>query len=62
MGQRDVRDVIKRLCREGWQEEPGAGSHVVFRKPGMPNISVPTSSKELPKGTYADIARKAGWK
>jgi len=47
---------------EGWIERPGKGDHVVFRKKGMLPISVPTSSKELQKGTYDDIAGKAGWK
>jgi predicted RNA binding protein YcfA (HicA-like mRNA interferase family) len=61
MGQRDVRVILKRLHTEGWEEEPGKGSHVVFRKKGRPTISVPISKKELKKGTYADIARKAGW-
>ncbi|MDR1088248.1 MAG: type II toxin-antitoxin system HicA family toxin [Coriobacteriales bacterium] len=62
MGQRDVREILKRLRKEGWKEEPGKGSHVVFRKQGASTISVPTSRKELPKGTYENIARSVGWK
>jgi predicted RNA binding protein YcfA (HicA-like mRNA interferase family) len=61
MGQRDLREILKRLHAEGWAEEPGKGSHLVFRKKGRPTISVPTNKKELKRGTYADIARKAGW-
>ncbi|MDR1183925.1 MAG: type II toxin-antitoxin system HicA family toxin [Coriobacteriales bacterium] len=61
MGQRDVREILKRLHTEGWEEEPGKGSHLIFRKKSHPTISVPTSKKELKKGTYADIARKAEW-
>ena len=62
MGERDVREVIKRLRLDGWAFLPGKGRHVVFRKEGKPNISIPTSDKELKKGTYDDIAEKAGWK
>ena len=62
MGQRDIREVLKRLRKESWNEELGKGSHVVFRKKGFPNISVPTSAKELKQGTYEQIARIAGWK
>ena len=45
-----------------WDELPGKGNHIIFRKAGMSTISVPTSDKELKKGTYDDIAKKAGWK
>jgi predicted RNA binding protein YcfA (HicA-like mRNA interferase family) len=62
VGQRDVREILKRLRSEGWKEEPSKGSHVVFRKQGQPTVSVPTSKKELPKGTYENIAKGAGWK
>jgi predicted RNA binding protein YcfA (HicA-like mRNA interferase family) len=56
-----VREVLKRLRSEGWIETPGKGSHRVFRKEGQGNISVPNSYKNLPKGTYKTIAKKAGW-
>ncbi|MDR2715269.1 MAG: type II toxin-antitoxin system HicA family toxin [Coriobacteriaceae bacterium] len=62
MSERDVREVLKRFRKEQWDELPGKGSHVVFRKAGKPTISVPTSKKELKKGTYEDLARKAGWR
>lgn len=62
MGERDVREILKRLRSEGRDEESGKGSHVVFRKEGEPTISVPTSKKELSKGTYEGIAKLAGWK
>lgn len=62
MGHRDVREVLKRLRDEGWNEDTGKGSHVIFRKEGMLNVSIPTSKKELPKGTYDRIAKDAGWK
>jgi len=62
VGERDVREVLKRLRREGREEERGKGSHIVFRKEGEPTISVPTAKKELSKGTYEGIAKLAGWK
>ena len=55
-----VREVTKRLRQEGWEEESGKGSHVVFRKDGR-TVSVPTSKKELRLGTYRNIAKAAGW-
>lgn len=58
--EQEVREVIKRLRKEGWREESGKGSHTVFRKSGI-TISVPTSKKELPIGTYRNIAKCAGW-
>ncbi|MDR1183293.1 MAG: type II toxin-antitoxin system HicA family toxin [Coriobacteriales bacterium] len=62
MGQRDVREILARLNKEGWEEGPGKGSHRIYKKKGYPVISVPTSKKELKRGTYSDIAGKAGWK
>lgn len=58
--EQEVREVVKRLRKEGWEEESGKGSHVVFRKDGK-TISVPTSRKELKLGTYHNIAKAAGW-
>ena len=62
MGERDVRKVLQRLRQEERDEFPGKGNHIIFRKAGEPTISVPTGDKELKKGTYDDIAKKAGWK
>jgi len=62
MGERVVREVMKCLRQDGWDELTGKGSHVVYRKKGRPNISVPANDNELIRGTYDDIARKAGWK
>ncbi len=58
--EQEVREVIKRFRKEGWEEESGKGSHVVFRKDGR-TVSVPTSKKELRLGTYRNIAKAAGW-
>jgi predicted RNA binding protein YcfA (HicA-like mRNA interferase family) len=63
MGQRDVREVLKKLNKEGWHERAGKGSHRLFTKESVETtISVPTSKKELKKGTYDTIAKQAGWK
>ena len=59
--EREVREVLRRLRSEGWEELSGKGSHVVLRKEGRPTISVPTSVKELKVGTYQSIAKSAGW-
>lgn len=58
--ERETRRVIKRLRQEGWIENKGKGSHVVFRKDGV-LVSVPTSKRVLRTGTYLSIAEKAGW-
>lgn len=58
--EQEVREVLRRLRREGWDEAHGKGSHAVFRKDGI-TISVPTSKKELGPGIYRQIARLAGW-
>ena len=58
--EQEVKEVIKRLRKEQWPEFDGKGSHRIFRKDGV-TISVPTSKKELPIGTYRSIAKKAGW-
>lgn len=58
--ERETKEVLKRLRREGWDEEHGKGSHVVFRKDGK-MITVPTSKKEQCVGTYRAIAKIAGW-
>lgn len=58
--EQETREVIKRLRKEGWEEASGKGSHRVFRKEGA-MISVPTSKKEIPIGTFRNIAKAAGW-
>lgn len=59
--EQEVREILRRIKKEGWAAESGKGSHVVFRKGGV-TLSVPTSKKEVPLGTYRDIARLAGWR
>ena len=41
-------------------ERSGKGSHAVFSKDGT-TITVPTSKREVPIGTYRSIAKAAGW-
>ena len=56
-----AREVMNRLRREGWSERAGKGSHVVFSKPGFPNVAVPNHHGDLRIGTLRAIARDAGW-
>lgn len=58
--ERETREILRRLRKEGWAEENGKGSHVVFRKDGVA-ISVPVSNREQKVGTYRAIAKLAGW-
>lgn len=58
--EQETKEIVKRLRKEGWDEETGKGSHVVFRKDGV-TVSVPTSKKEVKLGTYRSIAKLAGW-
>lgn len=58
--EQEVREVLKRLNKDGWIGVDGKGSHRVFRKDGK-TVSVPTSKKEIPIGTYRTIAKEAGW-
>lgn len=58
--EQEVREVLKRLREEGWTERSGKGSHVVFFKNGTA-VTVITSKREVPIGTYRNIAKAAGW-
>lgn len=58
--EQEVREVLRRLRREGWALETGKGSHVVARRDGR-MVTVPTAKREIPIGTYRNIARGAGW-
>jgi len=60
-----VREVVARLKSEGWKQARGRGkgSHRLFEKTGMSPITVPGGpGDDLKPGTYASIARSAGWK
>jgi len=55
--------IIRRLRREGWAEVSRAGSHVTFKKEGVPHlITVPHPRKDLPRGLRLAIEKAAGWR
>lgn len=58
--EQEVREVLRRLRREGWELETGKGSHMVARRDGR-MVTVPTAKREIPIGTYRNIAKGAGW-
>lgn len=58
--EQEVGQVLKRLRKEGWEIESGKGSHIVARKNGR-MVTVPTAKREIPIGTYKNIAEGAGW-
>jgi predicted RNA binding protein YcfA (HicA-like mRNA interferase family) len=59
-----VRDVIRRLEREGWRLVRQRGDHRHFKHPDNPNIITVSgkSNEDMRIGTYEAIRRKAGWK
>lgn len=58
--ERNSRNIIKRLKKEGFAEVSVRGSHRKFRK-GDCTVIVPHPKKDLPFGTAKNIARQAGW-
>ena len=58
--EQEVREILKRLRKEGWLESNGKGSYKVLRK-GSIMVVAPTSKKEVPLGTYRSIAKTVGW-
>ena len=55
------KDAIKRLIREGWKLDRVEGSQHFMIK-GRRNISIPVhGNKDLSKGIYHYIAKRAGW-
>lgn len=58
--EQEVKEVVKRLRKEGWVERKGKESHLVFMKDGK-MVTVPTAKKEIPIGTYRNIAKAVGW-
>jgi predicted RNA binding protein YcfA (HicA-like mRNA interferase family) len=62
-----VREVMRVLRREGWQEVYRRGSHRQLRHPERPGkvTGAGNDNDELAAGTLASIARQAGierWK
>lgn len=58
--ERNSREIIKRLLREGYVQVSVSGSHHKLRKNGK-TVIVPHPKKDLPLGTARAIARQAGW-
>lgn len=57
-----VRDVIRRLKEDGWNQVRTEGDHRNFRKEGNPNVvTVPGHERDdLTPGVLSDIRRKTG--
>ncbi len=55
-------DIIRRLEREDWECVRIAGSHHVFKKPGIRDtIVVPHPKKSFGPGLVLKIYKQAGW-
>jgi predicted RNA binding protein YcfA (HicA-like mRNA interferase family) len=52
-------EAIRRLLREGWEERPGKGSHLIFRKEGK-RVVIANHRGDIPTGTLREICRQAG--
>ena len=53
-------EAIRRLHREGWEERPGKGSHLIFRRAGK-LVVIANHPGDIPTGTLREICRQAGW-
>lgn len=59
-----VREILKRLNRDGWYKVPSRSGHRQFKhptKPGRVTVSGKLSD-ELPSGTHNSILKQAGLK
>ncbi len=55
------QEIIRVLEHLGWQVTRQRGSHVNLTREGRPGlITVPTSGREVPIGTFKNILRQAG--
>ena len=60
--ERNSREIVRRLEREGWVNVSVEGSHHKFRHPNnYYPIIVPHPRKDLPTRTARAIAKAAGW-
>jgi len=55
------KDAIKRLEQEGWRLSRIKGSHHIMVKGGLENTIPVHGNKDLKKGLFYKIAKKAGW-
>lgn len=58
--ERNSRQIIRRLERDGFELVKISGSHHKFRKDGK-TVTVPHPKKDLPIGTVRAIYKQAGW-
>jgi len=54
------REAMQRLRREGWDERPSKGAHILFTK-GERVVVVSGHTRDIPTGTLRAICRQAGW-
>lgn len=59
-----VRDVVRRLQKEGWYLQATRGSHRQYKHPNKPGrVTIPGKpGDELAHGTLNSIFKQAGWK
>ena len=58
--ERNGRQIIRRLEKDGFELVKVSGSHHKFRKDGK-TVTVPHPKKDLPIGTVRAIYKQAGW-
>lgn len=54
-----TREAMRRLCREGFDERAGKGSHRIFRH-GDRKVVVADHPGDIPTGTLRQICKQAG--
>jgi predicted RNA binding protein YcfA (HicA-like mRNA interferase family) len=59
-----VRDVLRRLRDDGWEQVKSKGGHRNFKHPAKRGrVTVPGHpNDDLTPGTWGSIQRQAGWK
>lgn len=59
-----VRDVVRRLEREGWTLVRTRGSHRIYKHPEHPKIVTVAGHlrDEIAPGTWQSIQKQAGWR
>lgn len=58
--ERNSRQIIRRLEKDGFELVKVSGSHHKFKKDGK-TVTVPHPKKDLPIGTVRAIYKQAGW-
>jgi predicted RNA binding protein YcfA (HicA-like mRNA interferase family) len=59
-----VRDVIRRIEKDGWELKRQRGSHRIYRHPNKPGTVTVAGArnKDIPSGTLGSILWQAGLK